>query len=68
MNQLAEVIDKYTILRRYKSNTEKQAAVDHLIGIIVAGKLPPDELEEAKEEAVILAESLLRCSPNKQDS
>jgi len=58
--------DKYSILMKYKSKEEKRAAIDELIDIILEGNLPPDELEEAKEDAVTLAESLLRCSTKTQ--
>jgi len=53
--------DKYSILIKYKSRQQKQRAIDKRIDIIAKGSLPPYELEEAKEEATILAESLLRC-------
>jgi len=54
--------NKYAILMKYKSKEQKQRAIDELIDIILEGKLPPDELEEAKEDAKMLAESLLRCT------
>jgi len=69
MNTMATK-DKYAILMKYKSRQQKQRAIDELIDIIAKGSLPPYELTEAKEDATILAESLLRCSspkPNDMD-
>lgn len=57
---------KHSILMQYKSQNEKRERIDELIDIILNDKLPPDELEEAKEEAVTLAESLLRCDTKKR--
>ena len=65
MNTLA-TRDKYAILMKYKSKAQKRKAIDELIDIILYGDLPPDELEEAKEDAVTLAESLLRCNSRTQ--
>ena len=52
---------KHDILMKYKSKEDKRLAINELIDIILSGELLSDELEEAKEEAKILAESLLRC-------
>lgn len=62
----ATKLDRHAILMKYKSKTEKSNAINELIDIILNGDLDPDELEEAKEEAVILAESNLRCDTRKQ--
>ena len=62
----ATKLDKHEILMRYKSKAEKSNAINELIDIILSGELDPDELEEAKQEAVILAESNLRCDTNRQ--
>ena len=51
---------KHDILMKYKSKNEKRKAINKFIDIIIAGKIPSDEIEEMKEESVILAESLLR--------
>ena len=59
MNTLA-IRDKYAILMKYKSKAQKRKAIDELLDIILEGNLPPDDLEEAKEDAVTLAKSLLR--------
>lgn len=64
MNTLAER-SKYDILKKYKSKGEKQKAIDELIDVILEGNLPADEMQDAKEDAKTLAESLLRCSTNK---
>lgn len=64
MNTLAER-SKYDILMKHKSKAEKQKAIDELIDVILEGNLPADEMQDAKEDAQTLAESLLRCSTNK---
>ena len=60
-------IDPHKILMKFKSKAQKRNRIDELIDIILAKKLPEYEIEELKEEAVILAESLLRCSTKKQE-
>jgi len=65
MNTVAK-LDRHDILMKYKSKAQKDNAINELIDIILSGKLDPDELEEAKQEAVILAESNLRCDTKKQ--
>jgi hypothetical protein len=57
--------NKYDILKKYKTQTEKQLAIDHFIDIINNESATPDKISEAKEESVILAESLLRCEKKK---
>jgi len=60
-------VDRYAILGKYKSKAEKRAAINELIDIILSGNLDDDELEEAKQEAVILAESNLKCDTKTQE-
>lgn len=62
----AAKLDKHAILMKYKSKAEKRAAINELIDIILSGELDEEELEEAKQEAVILAESNLRCDTTRQ--
>ena len=57
--------NNHDILMKYRSKEEKRLAINELIDIILNGNLPPDELIEAKENATILAESLLRCDTKK---
>jgi hypothetical protein len=60
METLAPKRNKYAILMKYKSKAQKEAAINELIDLIISGRLLPTELEEAKEDAKTLAESLLR--------
>jgi hypothetical protein len=56
--------NKYSILMRYKSKAQKEQAINEMIDVILEARLPFDELDEIKEDAAILAESLLRSDKN----
>lgn len=54
--------NKHEILMKYKSKEQKRKAINELIDIVLENDLPYDEIAEAKEDARLLAESLLRSN------
>lgn len=68
METIAPKRNKFDILKKHKSIKEKQEAINELIDLILNGNLLPTELEEAKEDAMTLANSLLRLNSKTKDT